>query len=141
VPSEGEVDARSVAKRLNATGLDHLVLWVADVETSARFYERALGMRRVSFGEGRVAVAFAQHKLNLNLVGAGEPAADPLDFCVIVDCATAELLDTLRANGIEVALGPVLRHGALGEMSSVYVLDPDSNVVEIATYAGADMPR
>jgi catechol 2,3-dioxygenase-like lactoylglutathione lyase family enzyme len=141
VRSETGVHARSIAKRLNATGFDHLVLRVADVETSVHFYERALGMRRASFGDGRVAVTFARHKLNLSPLRAGERPGDRLDFCIVVDCPTSELLDTLRANDIEVALGPVPRDGAVGKMSSVYVLDPDSNLVEIATYMGEGAAR
>lgn len=133
-------------------GLDHLVLTVADVDVSSAFYQRVLGMREVRFGPGRVAVHFGAHKLNLHPRGgefaphASRPTPGSADFCVITTDPIERVSAHLQACGVVVELGPVTKTGALGAMTSLYLRDPDGNLVEVARYdeagrLGSDVPR
>lgn len=121
--------------------IDHLVLTVADIDATCAFYGRVLGMKRVVFGpERRVALAFGQNKINLHKAGAEfEPKADhPVpgseDFCLITEIPIADVVAHLEATGTAVVDGPVPRTGAMGPMTSVYLRDPDGNLLEIARY-------
>ena len=122
---------------MNLTGLDHLVLTVADVEASAGFYER-LGMRRESFDGGRVALHFGEQKINLHQAGsefaphARRPRPGSADFCLLVGEAIEQVLRELSSAGVAVELGPVDRTGAQRRLRSAYVRDPDGNLVELA---------
>jgi len=122
------------------TRLDHLVLQVADADRTVAFYRDVLGMTPVTFGAGRRALAFGAHKLNLHRLGAEPPTlttpARPgtADLCLIVSSAVPDLLARLAAHGVALVEGPVSRTGALGPITSVYVHDPDGNLVELATY-------
>jgi len=110
--------------------LDHLVLTVRDLDATVAFYER-LGMTHVTFGDGRHALAFGSQKLNLHIAGhelepkAARPAPGSADLCFLVD-----VLDPV---GLDVVEGPVERTGATGTILSVYVRDPDGNLVELST--------
>jgi catechol 2,3-dioxygenase-like lactoylglutathione lyase family enzyme len=114
--------------------LDHLVLSVESLEASARFYETICGMRRITFDGGRIAMVFGAHKLNLNERAPDAPPSPPLDFCLTTNRTAEEVVAHVRSHGIRELLGPVPRSGALGPMLSVYVLDPDRNIVELASY-------
>lgn len=121
--------------------IDHLVLNCRDVEATAAWYERVLGMRRVVFGpDRRLALAFGDQKINLRPTGAANwetGAADApgsADFCLITRAAAEATLRQLGACGVAVTAGLVTRTGARGAMTSVYCRDPDGNLVEIATY-------
>ncbi|MDH3230598.1 MAG: VOC family protein [Alphaproteobacteria bacterium] len=121
--------------------IDHLVLTVADIDATCDFYERALGMKRMAFGpDPRVALAFGRQKINLHRAGAGfEPkAARPTpgsgDLCFITAAPIDLVVADLKAAGIAIIEGPVARTGAIGPMTSVYLRDPDGNLVEIARY-------
>lgn len=126
--------------------LDHLVLTVSDVEATVAFYER-LGMQRESFGDDRVALRFGTQKLNLHVAGAEvephalRPTPGGADLCFLVHGPLEEVADELAAAGIPVELGPVERTGATGSIRSVYVRDPDGNLVELSepgTAVGSD---
>ena len=118
---------------------DHWVLTVADIEKSRAFYVGVLGMTEETFGDGRTAFSYATGKINLH-VAAGEPilpqAAKPTpgsaDLCLIVSRPVAEVKSLLEAKGIVVELGPVERTGAFHKLTSIYVRDPDGNLVELA---------
>jgi catechol 2,3-dioxygenase-like lactoylglutathione lyase family enzyme len=120
--------------------LDHLVLTVADVEATVDFYTRVLGMRAETFDGGRRGLSFGRQKINLHQVGreftprAARATAGSGDFCLITETPLAEVQAELAAAGVEVEVGPVEKVGALGPMQSVYVRDPDDNLVEIAVY-------
>ena len=120
--------------------LDHLVLTVADIETSVAFYHLLLGMRRVDFGEGRVALAFGRQKINLHLAGrefepkAARATPGSADLCLIVGTPVAEAAGELAAAGVELIEGPVERTGATGPIRSLYFRDPDGNLIEISNY-------
>jgi catechol 2,3-dioxygenase-like lactoylglutathione lyase family enzyme len=120
--------------------IDHFVLTVRDPQRTIEFYTRALGMEEVTFGEGRKALRFGQHKINLHAV---DRPVDPnvrhatpgsADFCLVVESDLALVVADLERAGVRVILGPVPRTGAVGPMRSVYFYDPDENLVEVATY-------
>jgi catechol 2,3-dioxygenase-like lactoylglutathione lyase family enzyme len=122
--------------------IDHVVLNCRDVATVAAWYERALGMKRETFGtDGRLALKFGNQKINLRPSGAPNwptGAVDPpgsLDLCFVTTQSPDEVLNHLRSCGIAVVDGPVRRTGALGAMTSIYCRDPDGNLIEIANYA------
>lgn len=118
--------------------LDHLVLTVRDLEATCRFYERVLGMERRSFGDGRTALHFGRQKLNLH---EADRPIDPnvrhatpgsADLCFLTETPMAEVVSSLAAAGVAVITGPGERAGAVGRLESVYVYDPDENLIEIA---------
>lgn len=118
--------------------LDHLVLTVRDLEATCRFYERALGMERRTFGGGRTALHFGPHKFNLH--EAEKPIdhnvkhATPgsADICLITETPMDDVVAHLKAEGVEIITGPSDRSGAMTKLMSVYVYDPDENLVEIS---------
>ncbi len=118
--------------------LDHLVLTVADVEATCRFYTRVLGMSSVVFGEGRRALQFGQQKINLHQHGrefeprAAKPTPGSADLCFITGTLLVEVIARLETLGVELIEGPVRRTGAAGPIESVYLRDPDGNLLEIA---------
>lgn len=119
--------------------LDHLVLTVADLAATIAFY-RVLGMREVTFDDDRKALAFGHSKINLHEAGHEfEPKArhavpGSADLCFITEDPLDEVIATLAANGIPLLEGPVERTGATGTIRSVYLRDPDGNLVEISNY-------
>ncbi|CAM4121939.1 VOC family protein [Stenotrophomonas maltophilia] len=127
--------------------LDHLVLTVADIERSCDFYQRVLGMQIVRFGAGRTALQFGQQKINLHPASAPlqphalRPTPGSADLCLVTRTATADVLAHLRAHAVAVEQGPVARTGALGPIESVYVRDPDGNLIEISRYPGEEHPQ
>lgn len=121
--------------------IDHVVINCRDVETTARWYERVLGMTREEFGpQRRVALKFGQQKFNVRPTGAADwwtaetDAPGSLDLCFVTRQSPDEVMMHLKACGVEVAEGPVAKTGALGPMTSVYCRDPDGSLIEISTY-------
>ena len=120
--------------------LDHLVLTVADIDKTVTFYEMVLGMRRVSFGEGRIALSFGNQKINLHQLGqelepkAGNVGVGSADLCLILKTPIEEAQRHLEKCGVEILDGPVARTGAGGKMTSLYFRDPDLNLIEISKY-------
>jgi len=121
--------------------IDHFVLTVRDLDATIDFYTRALGMELVSFGaQGRKALSFGRHKINLHVAGkefepkAKSPGPGTADFCLIADTPLDAVRAHLAAQGITVEEGPVVRTGATGPITSLYLRDPDGNLVEISTY-------
>lgn len=124
------------------SSLDHLVLTVADPEATIRFYTAALGMRAETFrpadGSVRRALGFGDQKINLHPAAAPfEPKAHhPLpgsaDLCFLSDTGLDHWQAHLAALGIAVIDGPVRRTGATGPILSIYLRDPDGNLIEIS---------
>ena len=120
--------------------LDHLVLTVADVDRAAGFYQRVLGMRPVTFGGGRRALEFGPSKINLHQAGqeitphAARPAPGSADLCLITTTPPGQVLAHLDAEQVSVEEGPVARTGAQGPITSIYIRDPEGNLIEIASY-------
>ena len=118
--------------------IDHIVLTVADLETTIAFYERALGMEAVSFGEGRRGLAFGDQKLNLHQAGrefepkARRPTPGAIDLCFTTDVPLEDVAAHLRRESIEIEHGPVDKVGARRALRSLYLRDPDGNLVEIS---------
>jgi catechol 2,3-dioxygenase-like lactoylglutathione lyase family enzyme len=118
--------------------IDHVVLTVRDVERTLSFYERALGMRSVSFGEGRRALAFGDQKLNLHQAGrefepkAQVPTPGSVDLCLLTDDPLDDVVAHLRSMDVAIELGPVAKTGARRPLRSIYFRDPDGNLIEVA---------
>lgn len=117
--------------------LDHVVLTVSDIAATVRYYE-SLGMRREIFGDGRVALRFGNQKLNLHEAGADltphavHPTCGSADLCFLVADDLDQVAKSLSGIGIPVELGPVARTGATSALVSLYVRDPDGNLVELS---------
>lgn len=120
--------------------LDHLVLTVRDVEATVTFYAQVLGMKPVTFGNGRRALSFGQQKLNLHPADApfkphaAHPTTGSADLCLISTTSISVVVDHLKGKGIAIEEGPVSRTGALGPITSVYFRDPDENLIEVSCY-------
>jgi catechol 2,3-dioxygenase-like lactoylglutathione lyase family enzyme len=120
--------------------LDHFVMPCKNVEAIADFYVQALDMRREVFGDGRLALHFGSQKINLQPAGGfeGLRAMNHLsgtqDFCLIAETPVADVKKLLEDRGIEVIEGPITRTGASGPITSIYLRDPEENLVEIANY-------
>jgi catechol 2,3-dioxygenase-like lactoylglutathione lyase family enzyme len=123
--------------------LDHLVLTVADIDRTCAFYTRVLGMEVVTFGEGRTALKFGRQKINLhpadNIPGlvADKPTPGSADLCFITQTPLDEVMAHLEDSAVPVVAGPGPRAGAIGTIQSVYIRDPDQNLIEISNYAQA----
>lgn len=118
--------------------IDHVVLTVRDIAASIAFYTRTLDMREVSFGNNRKALAFGQSKLNLHQAGnefepkATRPTPGAIDICLLTHTPMAEILQHLEASHVAVEAGPIERTGAQHPLLSVYVRDPDGNLIELS---------
>ncbi len=121
--------------------LDHIVLTTARTGECIDFYTRVLGMKLERFGEGRMALKFGGQKINLHERGKEfEPKATAalpgtLDICFIAAVPLKDLIARLAACNVPIIEGPVMKTGALGPIRSVYVRDPDGNLVEISEQA------
>ncbi len=123
--------------------LDHLVLTTAHEEACVRFYTQVLGMKLQSFVGGtppveRKAFTFGAQKINLHVKGrefepkAHTPVPGALDLCFMAAVPLDEVIARLKAAGVPIVEGPVMRTGATGPIRSVYVRDPDLNLIEIS---------
>jgi len=123
--------------------LDHIVITAWDVERTLAFYERVLGMTPVTFAGGRRALAFGRQKINLHQAGreyepkALKPLPGAIDLCFIATTPLAAVIEHVKACGVTIVEGPVPKTGALGPMQSIYLRDPDGNLVEISNYEDA----
>lgn len=118
--------------------LDHIVLPVRSVADSVAFYEGVLGLASTRFGEGLTALIVGDQRISLREAGSGDlgaktPTAGSAELCFIVRDLDA-VSQSLAGAGIGVEKGPVRRNGTLGPLLSLYVRDPDGNLVELAEY-------
>ena len=129
--------------RFTVDRLDHLVITCHEVEITATWYQRVLGMEREDFGpDRRCALKFGGQKINLRPHDADkrawisgtnvEPGA--ADLCFITAVGPEDVVGHLHSCGVAIEAGPVKKLGALGELKSVYCRDPDGNLIEIASY-------
>ncbi|MEM9576396.1 MAG: VOC family protein [Pseudomonadota bacterium] len=128
--------------RCTVDAMDHLVLTVADIARTVRFYTDGLGMRgerfEVADGTRRWALFFGNQKINLHESGkefepkADRPTPGSADLCFLSKVPIDRWLVHLKAQGIAVEDGPVRRSGATGPIISIYVRDPDRNLIEIS---------
>lgn len=129
--------------RFTVDRIDHIVLNCRDVEMTASWFQRVLGMEREEFGEdGRTALKFGGQKINLRPADASDQkwvsgaCTEPGhgDLCLITAVRPEDVVDHLDDCKVTIIAGPVAREGALGRMESVYCRDPDGNLIEIASY-------
>jgi len=123
---------------LAARGIDHLVLCVRDVSATIAFHERVLGMTAREERPGKWSLHFGSNKLSLqDALAAPSIARETVpgsgNFCVLADEPMEAILAHLGREGVAVVDGPGERDGATGTILSVYVRDPDGNLVEIST--------
>ena len=118
--------------------LDHLVLPVSDIDAIATFYTTYLGMEKRIFGDDRVALHFGDQKINLHPAGwdyepkARVSIAGSADLCFIVSERVESLQTKLVQLGGDIIEGPVERTGATGRLRSIYIRDPDGNLIELS---------
>ena len=118
--------------------LDHFVLTVSDAEATVEFYARVLGMKPVTFGGGRRALAFGDQKINLHELGsehlpnARNAGSGTADVCFICDAPLDAVVEHLERAEVEIELGPAGADGAQGPLESVWLRDPDGNLIELS---------
>nr|WP_218176399.1 VOC family protein [Pseudomonas putida] len=118
--------------------MDHLVLTTVDVDACKDFYIRVLGMRLETFGQGRLAFCYGNQKINVHVRGhefepkAHLPVPGALDLCFIASASLEEVIAQLEGQHWPIIEGPIQRTGATGPIRSVYVRDPDLNLIEIS---------
>jgi len=118
--------------------LDHLVLTVRDVAQTCAFYSAVLGMKVLSFEGDRKALGFGSQKINLHEQGheldpkAFHPVPGSADLCFIMATPLTAILEHLSSRGVTLVAGPVRRVGALGPIDSIYIRDPDGNLLELS---------
>lgn len=120
--------------------IDHIVLTVSDIETTIQFYSSVLGFEVVTFQNNRKALTFGDQKINLHQKGqefdpkADKPTCGSADLCFISITDLEDVLKELKEKGIEIMEGIADRTGAIGNLKSVYIRDPDKNLIEISNY-------
>lgn len=125
---------------LKVDRLDHLVLTVADIPAAIAFYTRVLGMTEETFRGGRKALMFGSSKINLHQAGkefdpkSEHPTPGSADLCFVAVEALDDVTTHLQACGVTIEEGPIARTGARGPIVSVYIRDPDGNLIELSNY-------
>jgi len=125
---------------ISISGLDHLVLTVVSIENTCRFFSTVLGMKVVTFGDNRKALTFGSQKINLHKAGkefepkAHAPTPGSGDLCLITTTPIELVIRQMREQNVSIEEGPVCRMGATGEITSVYIRDPDGNLIEVSRY-------
>ncbi|AIC11534.1 VOC family protein [Xylella fastidiosa] len=120
--------------------IDHIVITTRDIKVCSDFYTRILGMELIHFGDNRIAFKFGQQKINVHEYGkeiepkAHLPVPGSLDICLISSYSIDEIKKVLEKNDIVIVDGPVSRTGACGAITSLYLRDPDLNLIEISNY-------
>jgi catechol 2,3-dioxygenase-like lactoylglutathione lyase family enzyme len=129
---------------MNVKAIDHIVLTVKDIDATCSFYVQVLGLSTTTFGGGRKALMFGVQKINLHQheqefePKAKNPTPGSADLCFITAIPIPQVTEHLSACGVEILDGPVQRTGAMGgAIMSVYIRDPDGNLVEVSNYTGA----
>lgn len=120
--------------------IDHFVLTVADIDATIAFYTTILGMTAVVFGGDRKALRFGDSRINLHPTDekggpkAHRPTPGSADVCLVVGDPIEAVIAELTGAGVPIEVGPVEREGARGQMTSVYLRDPDDNLIELSNY-------
>lgn len=120
--------------------IDHIVITTENLGACLHFYVDILGME-LDQSNNRYALKFGRQKFNIHtrkaefLPAAANPTYGSLDLCLIVEDDIDDVKHEIESKGYPIELGPVVRHGALGEMQSIYLRDPDGNLIELSKYA------
>jgi catechol 2,3-dioxygenase-like lactoylglutathione lyase family enzyme len=126
---------------MNIDRIDHFVLTVSSIEATCDFYTRVLGMTVVHFGtpqKPRIALAFGGQKINLHRLdnipdrNVLKPTPGSADFCLTTQTPLDDIIAALAELNVPIVEGPVARTGARAAIRSIYIRDPDLNLVEIA---------
>lgn len=123
---------------MKISSLDHLVLTIIDIDVTCNFYQNILGMEIVTFGDNRKALKFGNQKFNLHQVGkefepkAQNPTSGSIDLCLITETPIESVISELKSHNIAIEESPIHRTGATHKLNSVYIRDPDQNLIEIA---------
>lgn len=118
--------------------VDHIVIATRDLHQCLDFYTRVLGLQLEHYGQGRIALRFGDHKFNVHPPGfdagikARTPTPGSLDLCFLADRPLDEVIAHLKACNVPIEEGPVNRTGARFTIRSVYIRDPDENLIEIS---------
>jgi catechol 2,3-dioxygenase-like lactoylglutathione lyase family enzyme len=137
---QGPMEKETQTNNISYFGIDHIVLTVASIEKSIHFYCDDLGMKEVTFANGRKAILCGNQKFNLHEAGkefepkAFNPLPGSADFCIIAETPLHLIIQTLTEKQIAIIEGPVERSGAKGKILSIYLRDPDKNLIEISNY-------
>jgi catechol 2,3-dioxygenase-like lactoylglutathione lyase family enzyme len=121
--------------------IDHIVLTVSNIDKTCEFYSTVMDMEVISFNNGRKALKFGIQKINLHEKGnefdpkAAVPMPGSADICFITKTPIEEVIKKIEDNGINILEGPILRTGAAGPINSIYIRDPDGNLIEISNKA------
>ena len=119
-------------------GIDHIVMTVKSIEKTLEFYCNVIGMQEITFGKGRKALICGQQKINLHEAGkefepkAARPTPGSIDLCILSETPLSTIQKELEKKGIVIIEGPVQRTGAKGKILSLYIRDPDENLIEIS---------
>jgi catechol 2,3-dioxygenase-like lactoylglutathione lyase family enzyme len=123
--------------------IDHIVITTIDLDQCIDFYTRVLGMTLETFGTQdavRQALKFGHQKMNIHVRGkefepkAHLPVSGSLDLCFIASTPLDEVITKLKTLDWPIIEGPVFRTGANGKIRSVYLRDPDLNLIEVSEY-------
>lgn len=129
-----------MTEKIRIDSLDHLVLTVKDISRTCSFYRQVLGMQEISFGGDRKALKFGNHKINAHEYGkeiepkAEQPMPGSADLCFITPTPIEDVEKHIRTCGINIVEGPVRRAGAKGSILSIYLRDPDGNLIELSNF-------
>ncbi|WP_298508078.1 VOC family protein [uncultured Kordia sp.] len=125
---------------MNIQRIDHFVLTVQNIEKTIEFYTNILGMKVITFGQNRKALTFGNQKINLHEKRkefepkAQHPTCGSADICFIVSENIEQVKTTIENKGITIIEGIVDRTGATGKIKSIYLRDPDLNLIELSNY-------
>ncbi|VDG19052.1 VOC family protein [Lactiplantibacillus mudanjiangensis] len=125
---------------MNIREIDHIVLTVTDIARSLRFYHEVFDLPVITFDGDRQAVLVGKQKINFQLVDqphepvADKPTPGSADLCLIAKDNIEDIEHHLKSYFVEIVDGPVERTGAHGKLVSLYVRDPDNNLIEISNY-------
>lgn len=120
--------------------IDHLVLTAIDIQITCEFYTKVLGMELEKFASGRFALKFGNQKINLHQLNqefephAFKPTPGSVDLCLIVNNSISDVISHLHTHQVKIIEGPVIRTGAMGKITSIYIQDPDLNLIELSSY-------
>ena len=120
--------------------IDHLVLTTSDIEQTINFYTTILGMELISVEGGRKSLRFGTQKINLHEAGqeisphAKHPLPGSTDLCFITATSIQQVVEHLHSSGITPLEGPTKRIGATGPLLSIYIQDPDGNLLELSNH-------